>query len=102
MADLDPLLKQALVGLGQVGVAVGCALFGAVTIRARRFPKVPSWAYAVALPLFAFLIALPDSVFTSALHIVVGATLKWLSAALWQSSPTSDRVGVPRSDARAA
>ncbi|GGX63336.1 hypothetical protein GCM10010515_33750 [Streptomyces fructofermentans] len=66
--------------------AVGCALFGAAMIRAGRFPKVPSWGYAVALPLFAFLITLPDSVFTSALHIVVGATVIWLATSLWQNA----------------
>lgn len=99
-AELTGPTIPALLGSAVV-FAVGCALFGAATIRARRFPKVPSWAYAVVLPLLAFLIALPESVFTSALHIVVGVTLIWLSMALWQSSPTTDRAGVPRSDARA-
>ncbi|MFI9757233.1 hypothetical protein ACIHFB_04750 [Streptomyces sp. NPDC051963] len=75
--------------------AVGSALFGTAMIRSGRFPKVPSWAYAVVLPLFAFLIALPDSVVTSALHIVVGAALVWLSTALWQSAVATDHTGVP-------
>lgn len=74
--------------------AVGCALFGAATIRARMLPRVPAWGYAVALPLFAFLIALPDSVLTSALHIVVGIVLVWLSTALWQSASANDRTSV--------
>ncbi|MEU7579882.1 hypothetical protein AB0B50_20030 [Streptomyces sp. NPDC041068] len=81
--------------IGSAGIlAVGCALFGAATVRARVFPRIPSWAYATALPLFAFLIALPDSVLTSALHIAVGATLTWLAAALWRSTGT----GAPRAD----
>lgn len=36
------------------------------------------------LPLFAFLTSLPDSLLTVALHILVGAVLIWLAAALWQ------------------
>ncbi|MGW0909483.1 hypothetical protein [Streptomyces sp. NPDC002853] len=88
----DALVEEALTGptipalIGSAAVfAVGCALFGAAMIRARVFPRVPSWAYATMLPLFAFLIALPDSLFTSALHIVVGATLAWLAVDLWRS-----------------
>ncbi|QYX75656.1 hypothetical protein [Streptomyces akebiae] len=64
--------------------ALGCALFGAAMIRARVFPGIPSWGYAVVLPLFAFLTALPDSLLTSALHVLVGVILLWLSAALWR------------------
>jgi hypothetical protein len=93
-AELTGPTIPALIGSAIV-FAVGCALFGAATIRAGRFPKVPSWGYAVALPLFAFLIALPDSVFTSMLHIVVGATLIWLSTALARSAGTTDRTSVP-------
>ncbi|MFE1840420.1 hypothetical protein [Streptomyces sviceus] len=78
----------ALLGSAVV-FAVGCALFGAATIRARRLPTVPAWGYAILLPLFALLIALPDSVFTSALHIAVGAVLAWLSTALWRSARTA-------------
>ncbi|MEV7197539.1 hypothetical protein AB0N81_37980 [Streptomyces sp. NPDC093510] len=87
----DAVIEETLTGptipalIGSAVVfAVGCVLFGAATVRARVFPRVPAWAYATALPLFAFLIALPDSVLTSALHIVVGATLTWLAAALWR------------------
>lgn len=93
-AELTGPTVPALIGSAIV-FAAGCALFGAATIRAGRFPKVPSWGYAVALPLFAFLIALPDSVFTSMLHIVVGATLTWLATALWRSAGTTDRTSVP-------
>ncbi|WP_149830249.1 hypothetical protein [Streptomyces tailanensis] len=79
--------------------AAGCALFGAAMIRARVFPRVPSWGYAVVLPLFAFLTALPDSLLTSALHVLVGVILIWLSAALWRTAPgvehTTDQNRVP-------
>jgi len=64
--------------------AVGCALFGAAMIRARVFPAIPAWGYAVVLPLFAFPTGLSDSLLTSGLHILVGAILMWLSAALWR------------------
>ncbi|MFF1292717.1 MULTISPECIES: hypothetical protein [unclassified Streptomyces] len=95
----DDVIKAELTGptvpalLGSAFVfAVGCALFGAALIRARMLPRVPAWGYAVALPLFAFLIALPDSVLTSALHIVVGVVLVWLSTALWRSASSNDRT----------
>ncbi|MEV5598806.1 hypothetical protein [Streptomyces sp. NPDC052496] len=75
----------ALIGSAAV-FAVGCALFGAAMLRARVFPRLPSWTYATALPLFAFLTALPDSALTSTLHIVAGATLVCLASALWEST----------------
>lgn len=88
----DAVIDEALAGgptvpvlIGSAAVfAVGCALFGATLIRARVFPRIPSWGYAVVLPLFAFLTSLPDSLLTVALHILVGAVLIWLAAALWQ------------------
>jgi len=75
----------ALIGCAAV-FAVGCALFGAAMIRARVFPAIPAWGYAVVLPLFAFLTGLSDSLLTSGLHILVGAILTWLSAALWRTA----------------
>ncbi|MFF4276704.1 hypothetical protein [Streptomyces sp. NPDC001536] len=97
----DDVIEAELTGptipvlLGSAVVfAVGCALFGAATIRARMLPKVPAWGYAVALPLLAFLTALPESVLTSALHLVVGIVLVWLSTALWQSASANDRPSV--------
>ncbi|MFJ8634777.1 hypothetical protein [Streptomyces sp. NPDC093568] len=84
----------ALIGSAAV-FAVGCALFGAVMIRARVFPRVPSWGYAVVLPLFAFLTALPDSLFTSGLHVLVGGILMWLSAALWRTAPGVEHTTDP-------
>ncbi|KAA6223568.1 hypothetical protein CP973_18040 [Streptomyces albofaciens JCM 4342] len=91
----DAVVEKALTGptvpalIGSAAVfAVGCALFGAAMLRARVYPRLPSWAYATVLPLFAFLTALPDSALTSALHIVVGATLACLARALWRSAGT--------------
>jgi hypothetical protein len=94
----DDVLDETLTGptipvfLGSAVVfAVGCALFGAALLRARVFPRVPSWGYAVVLPAFAFLTSLPDSLFTSALHVLVGAVLIRLSVAL-SRTPTAGRV----------
>lgn len=98
----DDVVEETLTGptlpvfLGSAAVfAVGCALFGAALIRARVFPRTPSWGYAVVLPLFAFLTGLPDSVLTSALHIVVGVILLWLSAALWRLARSVDHTVIP-------
>ncbi|MFD7665637.1 hypothetical protein [Streptomyces sp. NPDC059788] len=92
----DAAVERALTGptvpalIGSAAVfAVGCALFGAAMLRARVYPRLPSWAYATVFPLFAFLTALPDSALTSALHIVVGATLTCLASALWRSTRTA-------------
>ncbi|MES5823368.1 hypothetical protein [Streptomyces sp. RG80] len=98
----DDVVEETLTGptlpvfLGSAAVfAVGCALFGAALIRARVFPRTPSWGYAVVLPLFAFLTGLPDSVLTSALHIVVGVILLWLSVALWRLARSVDHTVIP-------
>jgi len=81
----------ALIGCAAV-FAVGCALFGAAMIRARVFPAIPAWGYAVVLPLFAFLTGLSDSLLTSGLHMLVGAILVWLSAALWRTAPEAQHA----------
>jgi hypothetical protein len=75
--------------------ALGYALFGAAMIRARVLLRIPSWGYAVVLPLFAFLTALPDSLLTSALHVLVGVILLWLSAALWRMAPSVEHSVLP-------
>ncbi|MFH8611471.1 DUF4232 domain-containing protein [Streptomyces sp. NPDC018029] len=55
------------------------------------------WETATALPLFAFLIALPDSVFTGALHLMVGATVPAACSRVRASVLVSGRSGVPAS-----
>lgn len=95
----DDVLDETLAGgptipvfLGSAVVfAVGCALFGAALLRARVFPRVPSWGYAVVPPAFAFLTSLPDSLVTSALHVLVGAVLIRLGVAL-SRTPATGRV----------
>jgi hypothetical protein len=68
----------ALLGSAVV-FAVGAVLFGIATVRAGVHPRVPSIAYAVALPVLALAAPLPDTIATSALHVVAGATLVWLA-----------------------
>lgn len=98
----DDVVDDALTGptipvlIGSAAVfAVGCALFGAAMIRARVFPRIPSWGYAVVLPLFAFLTGLPDSLLTSALHVLVGVILLWLSVALWRMARSVEHTAIP-------
>ncbi|MER5224622.1 hypothetical protein [Streptomyces flaveus] len=98
----DDVIDETLTGptipalIGSAAVfAVGCALFGAAMIRARVLPRVPSWGYAVVLPLFAFLTSLPDSLLTSALHVLVGVILMWLSAALWRTAGGIEHASAP-------
>lgn len=98
----EDLIDETLTGptvpvlIGSAAVfAVGCALFGAAMIRARVFPRIPSWGYAVVLPLFAFLTGLPDSPFTSALHVLVGVILIWLSAVLWRTASATEHTTDP-------
>jgi hypothetical protein len=62
--------------------AVGTVLFAISMIRSGVHPKVPAWAYAIALPVFTFAARLPDTPLTSALHVVVGGTLVWLALSL--------------------
>ncbi|GAA2643473.1 hypothetical protein [Streptomyces vastus] len=98
----DDVIDDALTGptipalIGSAAVfAVGCALFGTAMIRARVFPRIPVWGYAVVVPLFAFLTALPDSLFTSGLHVLVGGILIWLSAALWRMAQDVEHATDP-------
>jgi hypothetical protein len=71
--------RVALLGSAAVFV-IGVILFAIAMVRAGVYPKVPAVAYGVAFPLFAGAAPLPDTPLTSALHVLVGATLIWLSA----------------------
>ncbi|GAA4434220.1 hypothetical protein ACFQV2_40100 [Actinokineospora soli] len=76
----EPAAPTRLALLGTAVVfAAGSVLFGIALIRSATAPKPPAWAYPAALPAFALLAPLPDSPLTSALHVVVGGTLVWLS-----------------------
>lgn len=58
---------------------LGTVLFGVSMARARVLPLIPVLAYTITLPLLAALASLPDSLFTSALHVVGGGSVVWLS-----------------------
>ncbi|WP_291413768.1 hypothetical protein [Actinophytocola sp.] len=85
----EPVVEELLQGptmfalLGSAAVfATGAVLFGITMVRARVHPRVPAVAYIVALPALAVAARLPDTVLTSGLHVVAGATLVWLSVSL--------------------
>lgn len=98
----DDVIDEVLTGptipvlIGCAAVfAMGCALFGSAMIRARVFPSIPAWGYAVVLPLFAFITGLSDSLLTIGLHILVGIILMWLSAALWRMAGDTQQAAAP-------
>lgn len=76
-------LVQGSVLLAFIGSAVvfaaGAVLFGIAAVRAGVLPRVPAIAYTVAFPVLALAAPLPDTIATSALHVVAGATLVWLA-----------------------
>lgn len=78
---LDGPTRLALLGSAVV-FAVGAMLFGIAMVRARTHPRVPAVMYAVALPVLALSAPLPDSLLTSAVHVLAGASVTWLAAAL--------------------
>lgn len=74
--------RLALVGSAAV-FAIGSVLFAISLVRAKVYPRLPAWMYGIALPLFALAAALPDSLLTSSLHVLAGASLVWLAISLW-------------------
>ncbi|SER24235.1 hypothetical protein [Actinokineospora terrae] len=73
--------KVALLGSALVFTA-GSILFGIAMVRARVFPRIPSLVYIGALPALALAAPLPDTLVTSSLHVICGATLVWLALSL--------------------
>ena len=83
----------------------GTVLFGAAMLRGRAFPRLPVWGYTVTLPLLALLAPLPDTPFTSAVHVLAAASLVWLSVTVWtaaavRSPGTAAATTAARSTAR--
>jgi len=89
--------RLALLGSAVVFVA-GTVMFAVSMARARVYPRALAWAYGLPLALFAVLAPLPDTPPISALHVLVGASLVWLSGAVW-SAPVipAARDHAPRS-----
>ncbi|GAA0984405.1 hypothetical protein GCM10009555_058100 [Acrocarpospora macrocephala] len=91
--DLAAPTRAALLGSALVFTA-GTVLFTIAMVRARVYPRIPVWIYGIALPVFAIAARLPDTPLTSALHVVVGATLAWLATAIWRRARAA--YGTPR------
>ncbi|HEU4425384.1 MAG TPA: hypothetical protein VFR67_22860 [Pilimelia sp.] len=83
--------RLALLG-GALVFVLGSVMFGAAMVRAKVYPRVPAWAYGIALTVFALAAPLPDSPLTSGLHVVVGIILVWLSVAVLRSESTAART----------
>ena len=95
----EPVVKELVAGPTMVALlgsalvfTVGAVLFGVSMVRAGIHPRVPAVAYIVALPVLAVAARLPDSLATSTLHVVAGATLVWLAVSVVSSSPAPRRA----------
>jgi hypothetical protein len=97
-ATTDHLAAPTRVALLLSGLAfaVGSVLFGASMVRAGVHPRAAAWSYTCAPAVFALTAPLPDSVLTSALHVLVGLTIARLAAALWTAAAVSDTAGLSR------
>ncbi|MBM7856513.1 hypothetical protein [Lentzea nigeriaca] len=62
---------------------LGTVLFGVSMVRAKVFPAVPAWGYAIVFTVLAVFAALPDTPWSALAHVACAAVLIWLSAALW-------------------
>ncbi|MER7575000.1 hypothetical protein [Streptomyces sp. NPDC126514] len=101
----DATLEEVLTGTTRVALlgsavvfAAGTVLFGLSMVRTGLHPKLPSWGYAVMLGALALLGPLPDSVLTSLVHVLAGASAVWLSLSLWgwaRSAATAVRGPAP-------
>lgn len=88
---LDEATVAALMsGPTRVGVlgtsiifVLGCVLFSISMVRTRILPPVPAWGYGIGAALLALLAPLPDTPFTSAVHLVVSGSVLWLSLSMW-------------------
>lgn len=95
----DAVVKEVVQGptmLALLGSAlvftVGTVLFGIAMVRAGVHPRVPAVAYIVAFPVLAIAARLPDTLATSALHVVAGATLVWLAVSVFNSAPVREHA----------
>jgi hypothetical protein len=77
---------------GAVVFVAGTILFSVSMLRARVLPAVPAAGYGAAFTLLALLAPLPDSPLTSAVHVVAGGSLIWLSAAAAAPAPVAPPV----------
>lgn len=94
----ESVAKEVLSGptrLATLGSALvfvtGSVLFGISLIRAGVFPKLPAWGYPITLSALALLAPLPDSVFTSGVHVLACVSLIWLSLSAWSADEPARR-----------
>jgi len=78
--------RVAVLGSALVFVT-GTILFSVSMLRARVLPALPAAGYGAAFTLLALLAPLADSPLTSAIHVLAGGSLIWLSAAVRTPAP---------------
>ncbi|GAA4455199.1 hypothetical protein [Phytohabitans houttuyneae] len=84
--------RFAVLGSALVFVT-GTVLFAVSMVRTRVLPVLPAAGYGLAFTLLALLAPLPDSPLTSAVHVLAGGSLIWLSVALRAPVPIPTLVG---------
>lgn len=65
---------------------LGTLLFGISMARSGVLARTPAIGFAVTLPLLALLAPLKDSPISSALHVLAGVTIIWLSTQVWRGT----------------
>ena len=71
--------------LSAVVFVVGTVMFSISMLRSGAFPRVAAIGYGVFLTLLALLAPLPDSPFTSGVHVLAAVSLVWLSVSVLPS-----------------
>lgn len=74
------------VTVSALAFVLGTLLFGISMARSGVFARVPAIGFALTLPLLALLAPLKDSPISSALHVLAGATIVWLSVQVWRGA----------------
>ncbi|GAA4597648.1 hypothetical protein GCM10023107_41870 [Actinoplanes octamycinicus] len=78
--------------LGSAAVfVIGTVMFSVSMLRARVFPWLPAAGYGVMFTLLALLAPLPDTPWTSVVHVLAGGCLIWLCASVWSSEQAATR-----------
>ena len=81
-AVLDGPSNWVILGGGAIFI-IGTLLFGASMVRTGVHPRLAAVGYTITLILLALLGNLPDSLLSSANHIVACVSLVWLSVSVW-------------------
>ena len=81
-AVLDGPTNWVILGGGAIFI-IGTLLFGASMVRTGVHPRLAAVGYTITLILLALLGNLPDSLLSSANHVVACVSLVWLSVSAW-------------------